>query len=64
MNSNTKAKCIIGIPGNSYYFPHALIKELTDGDIKFVDENGNKLVPKYFGASLTGLNGMLNRYEP
>ena len=43
----------------AYYFSHEIIKKLEAGEVRFVDVDGIKLVPSYFGAGLSGMNGTL-----
>lgn len=50
---------IVKTEGKAYYFSHETIQKIESNQLKFINADGEKLIPKYFGAGLHGINGTL-----
>jgi hypothetical protein len=57
-------KTIVKERNKAYYFSHETIEKLEAGKIRFVDSAGVELKPNYFGAGLSGMNGILKAVQP
>lgn len=56
---NNDIEIIVKEEGKAYSFSHETIEKHDKGKLVFNDNKGRELSPNYFGAGLSGMNGVM-----